>query len=108
MRGAKTFNKTYSGQLFGKHHDEKAALSIGRNASLVEQRNELLMYRYYYYGAHSGKRWEAVIKALSKEFYLAECTVAKIIGNNPDLGRRILNEKPTLTKLKRKYRFFNW
>lgn len=108
MRGAQSFRKTYNTEPVIRRKSRRTVLTYGRSAGLVVARNELIMYRYHYYGAHSGMRWDVVLKRLSKEFYLAECTIAKIIQANAKIGRRIINENPTRSKLKRRFSFFNW
>ena len=108
MRGAQSFKKTYTTGVLGRRKPAHNVLTFGRSPGLVEQRNELIMYRYHYYGAHSGKRWDEVVKILSREFYLAQCTIAKIIQANAKISRRIMNERPTVSILKKRYGFLCW
>lgn len=102
MRGSSSFEKLY------QNPNRKNKKSADRRSDLIEQRNELIMYRYHYYGAHSGQRYDEVVKSLCNEFYLSVRQINKIIERHTDVSRRILEEKPSLTKLRKKYAFLTW
>lgn len=108
MRGIRGFNETHAGKPSGKRKEKRPAHRAGRSAGLIEKRNELIMYRYYFYGVHNGMRWEEVSKILGREFFLSAVTVIKIIESHGEMSRRIIEEEPSIAKLKRKYDFLRW
>jgi len=82
--------------------------SIGRNPELIAKRNDHLLYRNFYYMAYGDKRWEAIRKLLSDEFYLAETTVFEIVMDNAARKKEIIRESPTIQKLRDMYPAMKW
>lgn len=103
MRGSTFFH-----QLFNDKKDDKPVVRKGRSVVLVQERNELLLLRYYFYGNYSELRHNAVLKRLKEEFFLSETRILDIISQNHDALRRIKNERITLQELRKEYPHFNW
>jgi hypothetical protein len=80
----------------------------GRNSKLAKNRDECIMYRYYYYAKIQRLRYDDVHKILSKEFFYAERTISNVIIKNHDQLKNIFNDKPSINKLKEKYPFLTW
>lgn len=52
---------------------------LGRNPVLNNAKNLCLVHRYYYYGKFTDKGYESIVKELSREFWLTETTIPRII-----------------------------
>lgn len=80
----------------------------GRNESLDAQRNELLLYRYYYYGTFTGLRYSIAIQNLRNEFFLTERRIQDIMQEQAVLMRKIREQAPGLNELKAKWPHLVW
>lgn len=91
MRGAQVFTQT----LFPPERCKELSFKTsGRDADLIEQRNLLLLHRYYWHGTKEiapGIRmsFESVIECLKKEFFLSERRITDIVEANADVIRSI-------------------
>jgi hypothetical protein len=54
----------------------------GRSAELHSQRNECLLYRYFFYLNFTDKRYTSILNDLSKEFFIAPFTIQERIDEN--------------------------
>lgn len=104
QRGSRLFDKLINDEIEKKQQPSKR----GRNENLIAERNECLIYRYYYYSKIHRLRYADMIEKMQKEFYLSERTVADIIQVNSELVSRIFSGKPEVKTLIIKYNYLNW
>lgn len=88
--------------------EQSKSFKKGRNLELVNLRNKMICYRYYYYGKIHKINFELVIDKLSEEFFLSLRTVQDIVASNAELLKEIYKQKPTVTTLKKEFYFFIW
>ncbi len=88
--------------------NSKRTFKKGRNDNLIADRNECLIYRYYYYAKVQRLRYSDVLEKMCKEFYLCERTVIDITQTKIELMNNVFSEKPQLKILKTKYNHLNW
>jgi len=105
MRGVKVFKGLFDDQ--PTLQPEEAVESRGRNAELIQQRNEHLLYRFVWYG-RDNYRYEYIVKQLCEEFYLSERTVSQIITDHAADLQKIRQQNPTVDWLRKKYQNFKW
>jgi len=74
------------------------------------QRNEALTYRYYYYLMLASYRYEAILDALEREFFLSKAHIAKLLTQQEQhaLLQEIIEKEVTLRELTRRYPQFVW
>lgn len=91
-------------------NDQKTSkvLTKGRNKNLVNQRNEALLYRSYFYKINFKWSYEIVVKKVSAEFYISPVTASEILAGNVDRINEIKNEKPSAKSLKELFPQFDW
>lgn len=66
------------------------SLRRGRSEEFIRNRNECLLYRYYYYYSKINRlRYEDVLEVLSNEFFLASRTITDLLGDNSELVKTI-------------------
>jgi hypothetical protein len=80
----------------------------GRSAKLIASRNDKIAHRYYYYSRLLQYNYEVILAMLVNEFDLSEFTIIWISTKNANLIKKIGDEKPTKTQLKKKYPYFDW
>jgi hypothetical protein len=80
----------------------------GRNADYDALRNELLIYRYYYYGKFTKLRYTVIMNHLNREFFISPRTIADIISANASIMQNLKSQPPTLKALRSKYPHLVW
>ena len=80
----------------------------GRCIALINKRNELIYYRYYFYGKIKKLTYTDTFKALSSEFYLSERTIADIIQKSSIDINKVFKEKLSVKQLTEKFYYLNW
>jgi hypothetical protein len=105
MRGQRTlFNELVSPIL-----ESPKQTGIGRNPQLIHQRDERMLYRYYFYTQILRKNYQDTIALLSLQFDLSELRVIVCIQLHHDRLKKIAQEeKPCLKLLQKKYPWLNW
>lgn len=104
MRGQATFQSLFPDQ----QPDLPKEPGKGRSAAHDSRRNELLLARYFYYGQNPRNRYEWILAQLSSEFFLTERRIIDLIAANMDIMRRLRNDPPTLTDLRRRWPHLHW
>lgn len=91
-------------------YDEKIVKKAkrGRDLELVERRNKMLFYRYYYYSKIHKLTYVDVLDKIETEFYLSGRTISDLLQVNSGALKQIFSEKPDLKYLNKEYSFFNW
>ena len=103
MKGSRIFRRHQESLFADVLLDEDEEKVLGRDPELIAARNLQIMYRYHYFCAYTDKRWEAVIPILSREFFLSEVTMSKIIQKCSVLRKQIINEKPSVREIKKRF-----
>lgn len=80
----------------------------GRSETFDSQRNECLIYRYQYFGAATGFRYEILVKIIARQFWLSEVTVTNILTLNYDIRSKARKDQPTQKFLKEKWPHMSW
>lgn len=101
MKNTKTFTSTFREQ-------PAAPSKRGRSSQLIQQRNQCLTDRYYYYGAFTDKRYEAVVALLSTEFFLTVPTLQDIINNHTNRINELKKEQPPLSYFQQRWPGMRW
>lgn len=102
MRGIHTFNETIINQITQK------PLKKGRNSELIEQRNVLLLNRYYFYANFTKTRYEAVMQLLSGEFFLAERRISDLITNDKGTLSELRRKQPDISYFRKRFPHLSW
>jgi DNA invertase Pin-like site-specific DNA recombinase len=103
MRGAATFKNIFDNTLNNEIGKRK-----GRNSNLIEQRNEALVKRFYFYSAFTKMDYESRIKLIAKEFYISVSTVSQLLAKWQLEIKEIKKQKPKISDLKKEYPHYNW
>lgn len=80
----------------------------GRSVLLMDKRNTLLCYRYFYYAFHQKKTYQDALKELENEFFIAEITIIKCLSERQADLKEIFNSKPTINDLKKQFIWLVW
>jgi|GEM_PF-878912 len=102
MRGANSFKNVTEN---GGGNKQKIK---GRSSKLLARRNECMTDRYYYYGAYTEKRYDAIIEQLSNEFFLSPVTVPDIIQNQMDYLQELKKQKISVYHFQQKWPHLKW
>lgn len=102
MRGSTFFNNLFN--------DKKSPNVVrkGRSEILVQERNELLLLRYYFYGKYSELRYNAVLIRLRNEFFLSKTRILDIVTEHQEVLKRIREEDVSLQEMRKRYPHINW
>lgn len=87
---------------------KKAAGRKGRSDALIHQRNELMMYRYYYYIKICRYQYMQALQQLEQEFFIKIFTIISILQRNDGKLSRIMHEKASVDKLQSRYPWLSW
>ncbi len=87
----------------------RSGLDICSRRERVEQRNRVMIARYYYWTELKRRRFDDVLKILAdREFFIDERTVSNAILDNTELFNRLLDEGADSKSLRRDYPGFDW
>jgi len=74
----------------------------------LENRNDLLASRFYYYFSILELRFEACIQNLSNDFFLGENSIEQILIKRKDLVRQLKEKNADLRYLQKQYPSWQW
>lgn len=80
----------------------------GRSVLLINNRNTLLCFRYYYYAFLKKYTYPNALKQLEIELYISETTIIKCLSEKQPLLKTIFDEKPQINELKKQYDWLVW
>lgn len=106
QRGKRLFDKL-TGSSEGKALLSKPSRR-GRNEMLIENRNECLFYRFYYYSRIKRLRYEDVLEVISNEFFLTPRTISNLIADESEYQKEVFKEKLSVKELEKKFDFLKW
>jgi hypothetical protein len=101
MRGQKLFKAN-----FGTPVEKNT--NKGRSTALVQQRNECLMARYFFYSKLLRRSYEEIIGNLSGEFFLCTETVTRIIFDNNHILQQLKTQENSLRAFRSKWKHMKW
>jgi|GEM_PF-2578696 len=107
MNGVRTLFTTH----FEQSPEAATAPNRGRSSDLDAKRNKLLATRYGYYNLyHRSMSYEAIISALSNEFYISPRTITNILTAATQFAeiQRIKKEMPPVASFRRLYPHLVW
>jgi hypothetical protein len=111
MKGDRKFEQ-YRSTMFPMEEVETPADDRpGRSTEKIEERNEFIMYRkYWYMKTFRNIPWPVVKRQLAEELFLEEKTIENIVfrGDSEELMRQIMKEEPTTKVLAKKYWRVRW
>lgn len=90
--------------------DRSGSEQAKRN-SYSEERDEAMVYRFYFHAELERRRYDDCLVALRTLFYLTEEYIVKVLGKdkNHRLLKSLVNElKPSPDQLRKRYPFYNW
>lgn len=103
MKGSKVFIEISSSERDNSKSDRK-----GRSRELLNNRNEKLFHRFYYYSKILQYSYVQVLNALVIEFDISESTLVQLIAKSATELTVIRDKKLTRQQLKRRYPYYNW
>lgn len=74
----------------------------------MPERNELLVYRYYFYAQIKGYRYEKCLEELEQDVFITGFRQIAVLSSCVDLLSDVMKNKPTVKELARKFPRFNW
>jgi hypothetical protein len=80
----------------------------GRSPVLLENRNNKLLYRYYYYTRLLQYSFNKVIEMLVYEFDLSRITITELVQDRASQLRQIADSQPTIKELEKMFPSYNW
>jgi hypothetical protein len=87
--------------------EETAGKKSQRNAFL-DERDDALAHRYYYYAHLCRYRYDDCLNALSREFFLTANVIIQRLTSRTELIRQLVSEDKQPGELRRLYGWYNW
>lgn len=92
----------------GIEQDATEVRTAGRNSMLIEERNELMAARLYWYRNFTDLRHEVVMGRLSHEFHLTKIRLAEVLQDNVNKLIALKKEMPTRKYFNDRWDHFKW
>lgn len=80
----------------------------GRNAELINYRNQKLAARFYFYSCIIGLKFSKCLEFLIPEFDISESRICDLLAENAEIVSRMERKEIGLNELKQQYPFLNW
>ena len=93
---------------FSKKQPVDKPTGKGRSRLLLQQRNKLLIARYYYHNAIRNTPFSKTIDLLQCELYIAPYTIAKVLRNEEETITIMRKKKPSVEGFKKQFPLFRW
>lgn len=105
MRGQRTLFE----DMFGNKASAKISQDKQRPRNvLMPERNNLLIYRYYYHAHINKMQFEHIMEQLEKEFFIVTARIVVVLTDNDNHLRTIVSQKPEIKELKKLFPHMNW
>lgn len=101
MRGKKIYNEL-------KPPKPPVPIRKGRSESLLEQRNECLMTRYFYYCFIKEVSYDDLLRLLVSEFFISAHTIVEYIRKHTDKLAAMRSHPPSVYSLQAKWPHLRW
>lgn len=108
MRGITQFNKLVSDPkplTFPKPETNK---SPGRSSELIQARNQLLIYRFYYKSRIENKRYPVILSELSFELHLTQIRIQDIIQEESHRIAAVKKQNPPIKYFRDTWSHWTW
>lgn len=106
MRGQRTFQSLFPITDIATMTEP---LRRGRSADLIDKRNEFLIDRYCYYRLyHTDLNYEAVLRIMLDQVFIAEFTQAKLVVEYASEIKQLMNQQPSLGYFRSKWPEHKW
>ncbi len=102
MRGQKLFNN-----ILPVNNSDKCQRK-GRNDVLIEQRNNCMLARYYYYSCIRAKKYDEILSIIVKEFFLSPSRISKILLDKLDDIKKMKENGISVYQLQNLWPQFKW
>ena len=80
----------------------------GHRNSRIEERDEALTHRYYFYGHLRRLRYDDCLIHLSDEFFLSTNVIIQRLALRTECLKQLIEVKTSCKELQDKYPYFNW
>jgi hypothetical protein len=98
------------------HHALMALVSTDLNVStekhvkgrFMDERDDALACRFFYYGHLIGNRYDLCLARLSKEFYLSELVIGQRLLKRQEFIKQLRIDGTTRRRLHKRYPHLNW
>ena len=80
----------------------------GRSESRIANRDEKLIYRFYFHAVIHNRNFASTVQQLSNEFDIEESVVTDRLKRNKDLMDTVFRRKPTTRQLRKQYPYYAW
>lgn len=105
LRGIRTYNELLLEEESTTLPKQKKG---GRSVQKIENRNNFLFHRFYYYTKLQGKNYPNTLQDLANETWLTTTTVGEIIQDNSNKILLIKKAAPTIKQLKQLWQHIEW
>jgi hypothetical protein len=85
-----------------------STIKKGRDAVLVQKRNDCLIHRYYYLVKIESRQYIKTLEQLEDEFFISQRTITDIISDESAKLRQLHTAKPDAKYFKNLYPHINW
>lgn len=103
MRGQRSlYNKLFPEPVVEKRQENRP-----RNFYLPE-RNEAVVYRFYYHATIHNLKYEKCLEMLEGEFYITTSRLIKVLTDSDGMLNRVIHESPNVKELESKFPHFAW
>jgi hypothetical protein len=80
----------------------------GRNDVFITNRDDRMIFRYYYYAKILQLQYPIILANLSAEFDLSELRIIVILNDKHKQLKEVFTQQPTPKELKLKYTWLDW
>lgn len=103
MRGQRSlYNKLFPEPVLERKNENRP-----RNYFQPE-RNEAVVYRFYFYATIHNLKYEQCLEQLEQEFYLTSSRIIKVLTDSNSMLNRVQHEAPTIKQLEQKFPHLVW
>ncbi|WP_312340629.1 hypothetical protein [Sphingobacterium sp.] len=102
VRGFQTISQAFNSAV-GAESEKHSKKGV-----FTQDRDECILYRYYYYCQIKQIRLDTALSYLEKEFFIGSTTIASRIVANSDKLKEIIGKKIDTKLLRKKYPHLNW
>jgi hypothetical protein len=94
--------------LFDRYLNKPTGGGKGRSAELIDDRNSVLIARFYYHMEIKRLRYDDIIHQLQREFFLSEQRIVDVLTGNQNILDNYMDDKPATKELKHLFSWFVW
>ncbi len=80
----------------------------GRNLDCIDNRNNLLLHRYYYYAKIKNEKYNDIMALLERELFITTSRIVVCLTQNEMSLKAIFNAEVSVKELKEKFSWLVW